>query len=187
MVSLVVSNTAGLSNGKAPPSDLGLAKNKLSSSNGNGNGVVKGAGNGGVGGGTAPRKLTKNEKRRQKNKQRKAQALEGAVADKPRVESNGVAVASWPPPSAAKDDGGDVQVCVCVCFWCCVSGFAWVLGLCASPCFMDTCADEPPPTPPLSNPLLPAQPTHSASFSHLDLASSVQAESSFLATASCVS
>lgn len=116
MVSLVVSNTAGLSNGKAPPSDLGLAKNKLSSSNGssgNGNGVVKGAGNSGVGpeaGGTAPRKLTKNEKRRQKNKQRKAQALEGAVADKSMVESNGVSVASWPPPPAPKEEGADVQV-----------------------------------------------------------------------------
>lgn len=124
MVRLVVNNMAGVVNGKAPPSDLGLAKNKGSSGNGNdrnGNGVAKAAvGNGGSGrggqgggnGGTAapPRKLTKNEKRRQKNKQRKAQAVEGAVVEKSMAESNGVAVASWPPPPAPKEEASDVQV-----------------------------------------------------------------------------
>lgn len=122
MVRLVVNNMAGVVNGKAPPSDLGLAKNKGSSGNGedrNGNGVAKAVGNGGSGqggqggenGGTAaPRKLTKNEKRRQKNKQRKAQAVEGAVVEKSMAESNGVAVASWPPPPAPKDEASDVQV-----------------------------------------------------------------------------
>lgn len=118
MVSLVVSNNTGLANGKAPPSDLGLTKNNLTNNygtSGNGNGVVKGPGGGEGGGqrgegGTAPRKLTKNEKRRQKNKLRKAQALDGAAADKTRVESNGVAVASWPPPPAPKEEGADLQV-----------------------------------------------------------------------------
>ncbi|CAM9575835.1 unnamed protein product, partial [Ectocarpus fasciculatus] len=123
MVRLVVNSMAGVVNGKAPPSDLGLAKNKGSSGNGddrNGNGVAKAVGNGGSGqggqgggnGGTAvaPRKLTKNEKRRQKNKQKKAQAVEGAVVEKSMAESNGVAVASWPPPPAPKDEGSDVQV-----------------------------------------------------------------------------
>ncbi|CAM9797246.1 unnamed protein product, partial [Ectocarpus fasciculatus] len=65
-------------------------------------------GNGGTA--VAPRKLTKNEKRRQKNKQKKAQAVEGAVVEKSMAESNGVAVASWPPPPAPKDEGSDVQV-----------------------------------------------------------------------------
>lgn len=89
-------------NGSLPAA--GLVKNK------NSNGMVKAVGNGSGGQeGKAPRKLTKNEKRRQKNKQKKAQASEGAVMDKSMAESNGVAVASWPPP-ADKEGAADVQV-----------------------------------------------------------------------------
>lgn len=115
----VINNNGGLvNNGKQP----GLVKNMSSNSNGsNGNGIFKAAANGGGGGegkrgvdgGTAPRKLTKNEKRRQKNKQKRAQASEGAVVEKSMAESNGVAVASWPPP-AAKGETSDVQVCLVV-------------------------------------------------------------------------
>ena len=96
-------------NGSLPGAGLIKNKNSNGTDSSNGNGLVKAAGSGGGGqGGKAPRKLTKNEKRRQKNRQRKAQASEGAVADKSMAESNGVAVASWPPP--AKEEAPDVQV-----------------------------------------------------------------------------
>lgn len=49
-----------------------------------------------------PRKLTKNEKRRQKIKQRKSDASFGDAMEKKMMESNGVAVASWPPPEEPK-------------------------------------------------------------------------------------
>lgn len=106
-------------NGKktqAPPSDSGITKNNNDSAaaaNGNGNGVTKVVvGAGGVG--KAPRKLTKNEKRRQKNKLKRAEAVEGALVDQSMVASNGVSVVSWPPPLAKEQEDGakpDVQVC----------------------------------------------------------------------------
>lgn len=118
----------GFVNGKpqAPPSDSGLGKNKSMGSNGGGlvkpveRGGDKGKGGGGTGTGTGttgkgPRKLTKNEKRRQKNKQKKAQAVVGVAAEKSMAESNGVAVASWPPPPAKEELKPDVQVRVS--FW----------------------------------------------------------------------
>lgn len=101
----------GIINGKpqAPPSGSSLSKSKNKASNGDG--VVKTAGSGGKQEAAGPRKLTKNEKRRQKNKQKRAQAVEGALVERSMAESNGVAVASWPPP--AKEEP-DVQVCACV-------------------------------------------------------------------------
>lgn len=116
----------GFVNGKpqAPPSDSGLGKNKSIGSNGSGlvkpvgRGGDKGKGVGGTGTGTGttgkgPRKLTKNEKRRQKNKEKKAQAVVGVAVEKSMAESNGVAVASWPPPPAKEEVKPDVQVRSC--------------------------------------------------------------------------
>lgn len=122
MVQVVLNGVGGHAiNGKQASlsSDDGnsFAKSKHSSSN-SGNttsndiGVSKkavGTGKEGEEGGNAPRKLTKNEKRRQKNKQKKAQAVEGTVMDKSMIESNGVAVASWPPPAPVDEQPG-VQV-----------------------------------------------------------------------------
>lgn len=104
-------------NGSLP--GAGLMKNKNSSGNGSSkHGAMETAGNGGGGqGGKAPRKLTKNEKRRQKNKQKKAQASEGAVVDKSMAESNGVAVASWPPPAKEEASGVQVSVSLVACVW----------------------------------------------------------------------
>ena len=111
---------AGFVHGKpqAPPSDSGLGKTKNGGSNGSGlfkTPVGRGDGKekGGVGTGEAkgPRKLTKNEKRRQKNKLKKAQAVDGVAAERSMAESNGVAVASWPPPAPKEEDvKPDVQV-----------------------------------------------------------------------------
>lgn len=89
----------------------------------NGSGGGGGGGGGGKGGG---RKLTKNEKRRQKNKQRKAEAHAGTEIMESMNASNGVAVASWPPP-AEKDEAADaVQVrglCMSCGFMLCVPSF----------------------------------------------------------------
>lgn len=63
----------------------------------------------------ASRKLTKNEKRRQKNKQKRADARVGDATEKIMLESNGVAVASWPPPEEPKPSENDVQVCRVSC------------------------------------------------------------------------
>lgn len=142
MVQVVMNGVGGRRQGgfvhgkpQAPPSDSGLGKTKNGGSNGSspfktpagrGNGKEKG----GVETGEAkgPRKLTKNEKRRQKNKLKKAQAVDGVAAEKSMAESNGVSVASWPPPAAKEDVKPDVQVnyvhdfftvvlnvCLCVC------------------------------------------------------------------------
>lgn len=61
------------------------------------------------------RKLTKNEKRRQKNKQKKAEAKLVDSTEKTMLESNGVAVASWPPPEEPGPSADDVVVSDHVC------------------------------------------------------------------------
>ena len=134
MVQMVVDNGLGgrqrqkAMSGKprAPPSDRSnISKNQQDSSiatdNSNGNvdapDKIGGEGMGGGVNGTAARKLTKNEKRRLKNKQRRAQQAAAAPAEETptkeemsMVESNGVAITSWPPQEPEEEAKPSVEV-----------------------------------------------------------------------------
>lgn len=120
MVQVVMNGIAGghhvadklAANGKPPPPSPEVSN--TSKINGDGT-EVDGHGVGNKGNGMAhkaggARKLTKNEKRRQKNKQRRAEAQLGDATEKTMLESNGVTVASWPPPEESKPTEGTVQV-----------------------------------------------------------------------------
>lgn len=126
----------GFLNGKSLASPHDSGANKSSKSNksavGGANGVDAMQLTAGNGGGGGTRKLTKNEKRRQKNKQKKLEAQEGAETKRSMLASDGVVVASWPPPEPPKPVDDTVQVrimfvycativSVCICatrLWC---------------------------------------------------------------------
>lgn len=117
MVQVIMNNGVGghhnqenSPNGKAPPAAGGLAKminNGINSSSKIPSSVIAN------GSKMALRKLTKNEKRRQKNKQKKLEAVEGALAEKSMAEANGVTLnGSWPPPALKTENetNSNVQV-----------------------------------------------------------------------------
>lgn len=114
------SDSANITTNNTAANNNGIGENGTSHSNSSSVNKTavedgKGGDNGGGGGGGRSRKLTKNEKRRQKNKLKKAEANAGSEVMESMKAANGVAVASWPPPPS-KEEQGDaaadtVQVC----------------------------------------------------------------------------